>query len=68
MMKIEYDENTCIVKVDGKDITELSTDEKKNVLLRIASYIRTQCDEGKAWLLSRFMAMMCGNDNLEVEI
>ena len=43
-MQLRFDKH-LILHVDGVKYTELSADEKKNVRLRIANFIRTNGDE-----------------------
>lgn len=61
-MKIEYDHNTRVVKIDGKDVAEMTLEEKKNARLIIANHIRTRYDAESVYIPARMVAIICGED------
>lgn len=61
-MKIEYEHNTRVVKIDGKDVAEMTLEEKKNAMLIIANHIRTRYDAEAVYILARMVAIICGED------
>lgn len=62
-MKIEYEYNTNVVKIDGKDVAEMTPEEKKNAMLIIANYLRTRYDAESVYVPARMVAIICGEDD-----
>lgn len=61
-MKIEYEHNTRVVKIDGKDVAEMTPEEKKNAMLIIANHLRTRYDAEAVYVPARMVAIICGED------
>jgi hypothetical protein len=61
-MKIEYEHNTRVVKIDGKDVAKMTTEEKKNAMLIIANHLRTRYDAEAVYVPAQMVAIICGED------
>ena len=61
-MKIEYEHNTRVVKIDGKDVAEMTPEERTNAMLIIANHLRTRDDAEAVYIPARMVAIICGED------
>ena len=61
-MKIEFDHNTHVLTIDGKESSEMTPEEKKNAMLIIANHLRTRYDAEAVYIPARMVAIICGED------
>lgn len=68
-MKIEYDHNTRVLTIDGKEPSEMTPEEKKNAMLIIANHLRTRYDAEAVYFPAEMVyfpaemvAIICGED------